>query len=51
MGEVVKEIASGNYEAGNHRVTLDGSNLATGVYFCRLEAGNFADVKKLVLMK
>jgi len=51
MGEVVKEIASGNYEAGNHRVTLDGSSLATGVYFCRLEAGNFADIKKLVLMK
>jgi hypothetical protein len=51
FGEVVKVIANGNFSAGNHKVKLDGSDLATGVYFYRLEAGNFVDVKKLLLMK
>ena len=51
LGQVVKEMTQGIYEAGNHKVTLDASHLATGVYFYRLEAGNFVDVKKLVLAK
>jgi len=51
LGEAVKEIASGNYEAGQHQVISDASNMATGVYFYRLEADGFVSVKKLVLMK
>jgi hypothetical protein len=51
MGEVITEIASGEYEAGQHQVILDASELATGVYFYKLEAAGFRAVKKLVLMK
>ena len=51
LGEAVKEIASGNYEAGQHQVILNASDLTTGVYFYRLEAGGFVAVKKLVLTK
>jgi hypothetical protein len=51
LGEIVKVIASGNFEAGNHKVTLDASNLSTGVYFYRLEAGDFVNIKKLILIK
>jgi len=51
LGNVVEEIAAGSYEAGNHKVILDASNLGSGVYFYRLEAGNFISVKKLILMK
>jgi hypothetical protein len=49
--QVVREIAAGNFSAGTHSVTLDASHLASGVYFYKLQAGSFVDVKKLVLMK
>jgi hypothetical protein len=51
FGEVVKVITSGNYASGNYKVTLDASDLSTGVYFYRLEAGDFVSAKKLILMK
>jgi acyl-CoA thioesterase-1 len=51
LGQVVKVIADGNYTAGHHRVRLDASDLATGVYFYRLETSGFVDVKKLSLIK
>jgi hypothetical protein len=50
-GEVVREIANGKFSAGRHEVTLDARNLATGVYFYRIEAGEFVAVKKLALVK
>ena len=50
-GEVVREIANGRFAAGYHEVTLDAGNLATGVYFYKIEAGEFVAVKKLALVK
>jgi hypothetical protein len=54
-GQVVKTF-SGQAEAGTTVVKWDatdqrGSQVATGVYFYSVEAGSFADVKKMVLMK
>lgn len=51
LGQVVKVIANGNYNAGTHRAKLNASDLASGVYFYKLVAGDFVNVKKLVLMK
>jgi len=51
LGQVVKEIASGNYSAGQHQLKLDGSDLSSGVYFYRFETGNYSITKKLVLLK
>jgi hypothetical protein len=38
-------------EPGNYSVTIDGTNLSAGVYFYRLRAGQFTDVKKFLLIK
>jgi hypothetical protein len=51
LGQVVQEITSGDYQAGTHKVQLDASNLASGIYFYKLEAGDFVDVKKMVILK
>jgi hypothetical protein len=50
-GELVREIANGKFTAGRHEVTVDARNLASGVYFYRIEAGDFVAVKKLALVK
>jgi hypothetical protein len=51
LGERVALLVDGEQQAGYHNVELNGSGLASGVYFYRIQAGSFMDVKKLVLMK
>jgi hypothetical protein len=51
LGQVVGELVSGEFEAGRHKVTFNASRLSSGVYFYRIEAGDFTDVKKMMLMK
>ncbi len=50
-GQKVAEIASGQFEAGNHSVTWDASGQASGVYFYRLQAGEFEATRKMLLLK
>jgi hypothetical protein len=51
IGREVRTLADGEYEAGYHRVVLDGDGLASGVYFCRMVSGSFEESKKLILLK
>ena len=51
LGKEVKVITEGNLNYGKHNIVLNASDLAAGVYFYKLEAGEFVDVKKLVLLK
>jgi hypothetical protein len=51
MGQKVASLVHQNMEAGSHQVTFNGSGLASGVYFYRISAGSFTDMKKMVLMK
>jgi len=39
------------YSAGYHSITFDGSDLPSGIYFVRLEAGEIVQTKKMVLVK
>jgi hypothetical protein len=50
-GRQVAELVNGWRDAGAHNVTFDASTLASGLYFYRIEAGGFTDVKKMVLVK
>jgi hypothetical protein len=51
LGQQVATVVQGEQEAGYHEVKFDGSGLSSGVYFCRLKAGNSVETKRLVLMK
>lgn len=51
LGNEVKTLVSERKAAGNHFVSFNAANLASGVYFYRMEAGNYFSTKKLILMK
>jgi hypothetical protein len=50
-GRLTESPLQGFREAGYHEVTFDASHLASGIYFYRIQAGDFTDVKKMVLVK
>ncbi|TFB13998.1 T9SS type A sorting domain-containing protein [Candidatus Marinimicrobia bacterium MT.SAG.4] len=40
-----------NQPAGFHEILWDASNLASGMYFYSLQAGDFVQMRKMVLLK
>lgn len=51
LGREVAVLADGLVRPGTHRVTFDGSGLASGLYFARLDAGEFSRTTKLMLLR
>ncbi len=51
LGELVASLASGYLTAGVHEAVFDGRNLASGVYFYMLRAGDYSVARKMVLLK
>ena len=50
-GQRVSVLLDEKREAGYQSIQFDADQLASGVYFYRLEAGSYVDVKKMILMK
>jgi len=48
-GRLVKVLVNGVKEAGTHTLRLNGGSLTAGVYFYRLQTGNFSAVKRMVV--
>jgi hypothetical protein len=51
LGQVVATLVRAEQEAGYHEVQLDASGLAGGLYLYRLQAGDFVQTRKLLLLK
>jgi len=51
LGQKVTILLSEKQNAGYHQVVWDASRFSSGVYYYRIEAGEFQDVKKMVLIK
>lgn len=51
LGEEVAILVSDRLSAGSYSYEWDASNLASGVYLYRLEAGEFIEIKKMILMR
>jgi hypothetical protein len=51
LGQQVLSLVNGEQGAGQWEVVLDGSRLASGVYYCRMMAGTFVAVRRLVMVK
>jgi hypothetical protein len=56
LGQQIATLVAGRLEPGYHKVAWDGRDdggrrAASGVYIYRIEIGDFADVKKLLLLR
>ncbi|MCC6398223.1 MAG: T9SS type A sorting domain-containing protein, partial [Bacteroidetes bacterium] len=51
LGRVVSVIVDERREAGVHEVRFDASGLTSGVYLYRLQAGDFVQTRRLLLLK
>lgn len=51
MGQEVATLLDATKEPGRYDVIFDASELSTGIYFYRLNAGNYTSVRKLILVK
>ncbi len=50
-GREVATLVDDQLDPGYHRTVIDGSDLASGVYFARMVAGSFTASRKMVLLK
>jgi len=51
LGQEVQTLASGKHPAGSYVASWNAGNWPSGIYFCRMEAPGFAQVRKLMLVK
>ncbi len=51
LGREISTLVNEVKQAGTYTVDFNGSGLTSGVYFYRIESGNFSDVKRMVLIK
>lgn len=51
MGREVSELFNGMREAGSYSHVWNATNLATGMYFLRLQAGQFTTMRSMLLIK
>ena len=51
MGQEITTLANGRMNAGPHMIDFDASNLTSGVYYYKLDAGDFNDTKTMLLVK
>jgi hypothetical protein len=51
LGNEMKTLVNEEKPAGNYELTFNAADLPSGVYFYRIQAGNFVETKKMILMK
>jgi hypothetical protein len=51
LGEEVATLVSDRLSAGSYSYDWDASNLASGVYLYRMQAGDYVDTRKMVFMQ
>jgi len=50
-GREVAVLINENLQPGDYKINFDAGEIASGIYFYRLQAGEFSETKKLILLK
>jgi len=51
LGEEITRLFDGIQSVGLHRITWDASGVSSGIYFYRIQAGDFVQTRKMLLLK
>jgi len=51
LGEEISRLVNGQQDAGYHNVSWNASNTSSGIYFYRLQSGDFIQTRKMLLLK
>ncbi len=51
LGREAGVLFDGNQQAGYYQVAVDGTNLASGIYYCRITTESYTKVIKMSLIK
>jgi flagellar hook assembly protein FlgD len=51
LGQRVRTLIDKILQSGYHEVEFSGADLASGIYYYKISAGNFQNVKKMILLK
>ena len=51
LGREIEKLINKELEAGYHEIEVDANNLPSGVYFYRIQSGDFIRTKKMILLK
>jgi hypothetical protein len=51
IGQKVATLVNETKTAGTYAVNFDASDLTSGIYFYKISSGNFAETKKMILLK
>jgi hypothetical protein len=51
LGREITTLVNEEKNAGRYKVKFDGSKITSGIYFYKLNAGNFSETKKMLLIK
>ncbi len=51
LGQEVKTLVQGFMVAGNHTIDFNAAGFNSGIYFYKLQAGSFSEVRKMTLLK
>ncbi len=51
LGKTVQTLVNERLQPGTYEVRFDGSTLNSGVYFYRLQSGNYTETKRMLMIK
>jgi len=51
LGRHMETLLNSNQPAGNHKIAWQAENQSSGIYFYNIQAGEFSDTKRMVLLK
>lgn len=51
LGREVSTLINRELSAGYYKINFNGSELPSGIYFYKIEAGKYSDTKKMILIK
>jgi len=51
LGQEVATLADSWMDAGSHKIVWEASSASSGIYFCKMRAGDFVAVRKMSLLK